>query len=284
MDVGVVLQRGFAGSPSELTLAAEAAERLGYHSLWINDHITVPVEIQSRYPYTPDGRPTMRHDTPYSDALVTLGFLAAITTRVRLGTSVLPMITRDPLTLAKQAATVDRLSGGRLELGLGAGWLVEEAEAIGNPHDHRAQRLDEAIDIMRMAWSQSSFEHEGRFWQIRATGVHPQPVQGADVPIWIGGTSPAAFRTTASRAVGNLIWLPEPEQLRWLGGRLRELRSDLRVGASLRLEDPGVGERAQALREAGADLLLLISPPAAEQLVVELEQFATETAPTLSDQ
>jgi probable F420-dependent oxidoreductase len=281
MDVGVVLQRGFAGSPTELTLAASAAERLGYHSLWINDHITVPVEIQSRYPYSPDGRPTMRHDTPYSDALATLAFLAAITTRVRLGTSVLPMITRDPLTLAKQAATVDRLSGGRLELGLGAGWLTEEAEAIGHPHDHRGQRLDEAIDIMRKAWSQPSFEHQGRFWQIKATGVHPQPVQGADVPIWIGGSSPAAFRTTASRGVGNLFWVPEADQLRQLGGRLRQLRPDLKVGASLRLEDAGAGERAQALRDAGADLLLLISHTTAEALVAELETFSAKVAPIL---
>lgn len=283
MEVGVVLNRGFAAAAGELKPAAEAAEKLGYGSLWINDHITVPVEIRSRYPYSADGRPAMRYDTPYSDALVTLAFLAAITTRVRLGTSVLPMITRDPLTLAKQAATVDRLSGGRLELGLGAGWMTEEAEAIGNPHDHRAQRLDEAIDIMRKAWGRRSFDHQGRFWQIPSTGVHPQPVQGDAIPIWIGGSSPAAFRTTASRGVGNLIWVPEPDQLRELGGRLRELRPDVKVGASMRLEGDGSGidEWARSLREAGADLLLLISPPKAAELVPHLERFASESLPAL---
>jgi probable F420-dependent oxidoreductase len=280
MEVGVVMMRATARSAEGLRQVGEACDLLGYHSVWLTEHTVIPVDIGSRYPYSQDGVPPFRHDTQWPEAMVSLGFLAALTRRVRLGTAVIPMTTRDPISLAKQAATVDVLSGGRLELGVGAGWLVEEAEVLGRPHDARGARLDEAIDIMRKAWTQSSFAHEGRFWKIPAVGVHPQPVQGADLPIWIGGTSPAALRTTASRAAGNIVWLGGRDEVAWMRSRLPAGR---RVAAAVRLDFRNVDMAARAVeaREAGADRLLLVAPRGPSETVADLERFASEVVPSL---
>lgn len=276
METGVVLLRPITSSPADLREVAQAAERLGYHSVWLTEHVAVPVVIRSRYPYSPDGRPAFRHDSEWAEAMVALAFVAAVTSQVRLGTAVIPMITRDPLSIAKQAATVDRLSDGRLELGLGAGWLVEEGEVLGHPVDHRGARLDEAIDIMRKAWTEQSFSHQGRFWQIPPVGTHPHPVQ-AELPIWIGGTRPAALRTTAERGIGNIVWLPEPEEVAEMRARLPAGR---RVAASMLLDyrrgDPAA--RARELREAGADLLIVLPRGGAEDVTTSLERFAEEAA------
>jgi probable F420-dependent oxidoreductase len=274
-DVGVLLKRWITAAPGDLARIAQAAEQLGYHSIWLPEHVVVPVEVRSRYPYTTDGHWPRTYDTVYAAAMVTLGFLAAVTSRVRLGTAVVPMTTRDPLTMAKQAATVDCLSNGRLELGLGAGWMVEEAVVLGQPMDHRGARLDEAIDIMRKAWSEPSFSHSGRFWQIPPVGVHPHPPQGAGLPIWIGGTSPAALRTTCDRAIGNILHHPTPEEVSALRG---QLPARTRIAATIPLDfsarDPV--KDAHDLRGAGADLIT-ITPnenTSAETLVADLERFA----------
>lgn len=283
IEVGVVLPRRLTASPADLALVAQEAESLGYHSLWVTEHIAVPLEIGSRYPYSADGRPAFRYDTEWCEAMVTLGYVAALTRRVRLGTSVIPMFTRDPISLAKQAATVDVLSDGRLELGLGAGWMTEEAEVLGHPHDHRGQRLDEAIEIMRRAWTEPHFQHRGRFWQLPDLGVHPQPPQGAELPIWIGGTSPAALRTTAERARGNIAWLAEPEEVATLRRRLDALnpRAALAVSMRLEMDRDGVAERAAELGRAGASLLLLVSNEDAAAVVEDLTAFAERVRPAL---
>src|SRR5438309_555672 len=116
-------------------------------------HTAIPVHFESRYPYNATGRPGWSAATPWGDAFISLTLAAAVTERVRLGPSLIPLIITDPLTLAKQAATLDVYSEGRLELGIGAGWLVEEAQALGRPTDHRLGRLEETIEILRLAWS-----------------------------------------------------------------------------------------------------------------------------------
>src|SRR5581483_8409010 len=112
-----------------------------------------------------EGEPPFPSDTVWAHATIALTFVAAVTERVKLSTCVIPMLTRDPLSLAKECATLDRLSDGRLELGLGAGWLKEEAELLGHPSDRPTERPAEAVEIMQLAWSQPSFEYSGRFWQ-----------------------------------------------------------------------------------------------------------------------
>jgi probable F420-dependent oxidoreductase len=275
MEIGVVLTRALS-SRADLTRVARAAEGLGLHSLWTTEHIAIPSEIKSRYPYSDDGRPTFRIDSAWHEAMVGLAFLAGVTERIRLGTSVIPLFNRDPLSLAKQAASVDVLSEGRLELGLGAGWLAEEAELLGHPHDHRGARLDECIEILRKAWTSTSFEHHGRFWDYRwAVGVHPQPPQGAQVPIWIGGESDRALRTTAERAHGNLLWQAEKAEVADFRRRLDALKPGLRLAVSMTVEkDRDPLEKASALAEAGADRVLLMDYAEAETAIRNLRRFA----------
>jgi len=283
MDVGVVLGRSLCTSPGELAGFAQEAERRGYESLWVTEHIAIPVEFKSRYPYSPDGRPTWNHEAEWTEAMVTLGFLAAVTRTARLGTSVIPLTCRDPLSLAKQAATVDVLSQGRLELGIGAGWLLEEAEVLGHPTDHRAARLEETVEILRRAWRERSFSFEGEHYRLPEVGVHPQPVQRDQVPIWIGGTSPAALRASARLAAGNLLWLAEPDEARRFAGSLRALNPKARLAVSMRVDfgQPGVLEKARGLAEAGANRLLLVCAGTAEAAVQDLDRFAEVVRPAL---
>ena len=150
------------------------------------------------------GRPGWDAATPWGDAFISLTLAAAITERVRLGPSLIPLIITDPLTLAKQAATLDVYSEGRLELGIGAGWLVEEAQALGRPTDHRLGRLEETIEILRLAWS-----------------VNPRPVQGDRLPIWIGGQGQRALEIAARHGCGLMLWFAEPDAVRDYLARLR---------------------------------------------------------------
>ena len=283
MDVGVVLTRALCTSPGELADFAREAERLGYESLWVTEHIAIPVEFHSRYPYSPDGVPSWNHETGWMEAMVTLGYLAALTRSARLGTAVIPLTTRDPLSLAKQAATVDVLSHGRLELGIGAGWLVEEAEVLGHPSDHRAARLEETIEILRRAWRQPSFQFEGSHYQLPPVGVHPQPLQRDQVPIWIGGTSPAALRATASLATGNILWLAGAEETHDFAARLRALNPKARLAVSMAVDfGHDVAEKALSLRQAGADRLLLVCAGTPEQAQQDLARFAEVVRPRLA--
>lgn len=275
MDVGLFLKRWITTTPDELARVAQAAERLGYHSIWLPEHVVVPLEVHSRYRYSADGSWPRRYDTEYAAAMVTLGYLAAITSRIRLGTSVIPMTTRDPLSMAKQAATVDCLSDGRLELGLGAGWMSEEAEVLGQPHDHPVARLDEAVDIMRKAWTTPWFSHDGRFWQIPPIGVHPHPPQGENLPIWIGGTSPAALRLTVRIAAGNILARANPEEVAALRAKLpAHCRIAVNMPFEFDVRDPA--ECVRELQAAGADLINLTPNETnnAETIVADLERLA----------
>jgi probable F420-dependent oxidoreductase len=276
MDVGVVLLSAIVASPPDLRMVADEAERTGVHSLWVTERIAMPVEIHSKYPYRSDGLPAFDFDSSWTESMVTLGFLAALTRRVRLGTAVIPLFTRDPVSLAKQAASVDVLSDGRLELGIGAGWLVEEAQALGRPFDSRAHRLDEAIDVMHAAWTHRSFSHKGQFYSIPEVGVHPHPVQGAQLPIWIGGHSSAAIRTAAERGHGVLTWLAGPDRVREIATELRSQRSTAHLAAAMPLKNSPAETLSQArrLQEAGADLILLIAYGDGSKTVQELEMVS----------
>jgi probable F420-dependent oxidoreductase len=186
-----------------LTLAREG-ERLGLHSAMIADHIVFPVESRSVYPYTLDGK----HPS-VGDALETfsiLGVVAGATERLRLVTSVLVLPYRNPVVTAKMIASLDVLSGGRLTLGVGAGWLKEEFEALNSPaFEARGAVTDEWIAIFKQLWSQSPASFDGRFYQYTDIRCEPFPIQKPHPPIWIGGHSRAALRRTARHGDG---WHP----------------------------------------------------------------------------
>jgi probable F420-dependent oxidoreductase len=172
---------------------AQAAEAGGIESLWTVEHTLVPAGYQSTYPYSDTGKMPGPEDSPIPDPLIWLSFVAAATSTIRLGTGILILPQRNPITLAKEVATLDQLSGGRVELGIGVGWLEEEFDAIGVPFAERGQRTDDHVAAMRALWTQSPATHHGAYSSFTDVYSLPQPTQ-ANIPIVVGGHSKAAAR------------------------------------------------------------------------------------------
>jgi probable F420-dependent oxidoreductase len=172
---------------------ARTLERAGFDSLWVSDHIVLPRAIESRYPFAADGRATWASDTPYIDALIALALAAAVTERVTLGTAVLVVPLRQPVVAAKQLASLDVSSGGRLQLGVGAGWLREEFEALEVPFETRGSRFEEWLELVRSCWTGTPPAHDGRHFTLPPDILCvPPPAHG--VPVLVGGHSAVALR------------------------------------------------------------------------------------------
>jgi probable F420-dependent oxidoreductase len=173
-----------------MVLAGEAA---GFESVIAVEHVVIPTEYGTRYPYAPSGRLPGGIDTAWPDPLAWLTYVGAVTSRIRLITGVLVLPQRNPLVLAKHLATIDHLTGGRLELGIGVGWLREEFDALGIPFERRGARVDEYIEAMRALWDQDDASYEGAFVSFKGMSCNPKPTQGR-VPVLVGGHSKAAIR------------------------------------------------------------------------------------------
>lgn len=176
------------GGPAELAQAAEAA---GFDSIWAVDHPLFPEEFDSAYPYTRDGKMPLSTDAALPDPLIWLAQAAAATERIRIGTGVLILPLRNPLVLAKELATLDVLSGGRVDLGMGVGWLREEFEAVGVPFGRRGARAEEYVAAMRSLWTDEPASHDGEFVSFSRVRSNPKPVQ-VPIPVHVGGSSRAA--------------------------------------------------------------------------------------------
>jgi probable F420-dependent oxidoreductase len=183
---------------------ARALEDAGADSIWVSDHVVMPREIRSHYPFAEDGRATWPSDTPYLEAVIVLALAAAVTERVRLGTAVLVLPLRNPVMFAKQAATVDLASGGRLDLGLGAGWLKEEFDALAAPFERRGKQLTEWIAIARECWTGTPAAYHSENYVLPAGTLCLPPPTQKPIPILLGGHSPAALRRIGRIADG---WL-----------------------------------------------------------------------------
>jgi len=194
MKFGIVFANTGPYTRPEGALAiAKAAEDAGFDSLWTVEHVFVPVGYESDYPYDKSGRMPGKEDAPIPDPLIWLSFLASATSTIKLGTGILIVPQRNPLVLAKECATLDVLSGGRLLLGVGAGWLEEEFDAIGVPFKNRGRRLDDHIAAMRALWSEGPSSFSGEFTEFANGYSYPKPA-GGSIPIVIGGHSPAAAK------------------------------------------------------------------------------------------
>jgi len=172
---------------------AQSAEAGGFESLWTVEHTIVPAGYQSTYPYSPTGRMPGPEDSDIPDPLIWLTYVAAATSSIRLGTGILILPQRNPIVLAKEVATLDRLSGGRVELGVGVGWLEEEFDALGIPFSDRGARTDDHIAALRALWTQDEASHTGSHSSFHRAISRPRPTQGS-VPIVIGGHSKVAAR------------------------------------------------------------------------------------------
>ena len=185
---------GPLGEPELAVGLARLAEELGFESLWTVEHVVVPSGYASEYPYSETGRMPGGDQVAIADPLIWLAYVAAATSRIRLATGILILPQRNPLVLAKEVATLDRLSGGRVDLGIGVGWLREEFDALGVPFERRGARTDEYVDVMRRLWSEPSSEFAGEFTNFGELNSYPKPARPQGVPIHIGGHSEAAAR------------------------------------------------------------------------------------------
>ncbi len=204
--------------PEALELCREA-EALGFDSVWGGEHVILPTTIDSTYPYTVDGKIPALPDTPIPDPLIWLAFVAAAAPTLRLGTCILIVPQRNPLVLAKELATLDRLSGGRVELGIGVGWMREEFDSLGVPWDRRGARNDEYIAAMQALWAGPHAEFHGEFVDFAPATCSPRPVQ-KKIPIHVGGDTPVALRRTVRIADGYFPGEGDATRLAELIGRL----------------------------------------------------------------
>jgi len=222
--------RGEMAGPEQLRNVAQRAEALGYDHVWVSDHIILPKKVDSFYPYAEDGVATFKPDEPYYEPLSALNFIAGCTQRVRLGTHVLIIPYRNPVLTAKILSTLDVLSGGRVILGAGVGWMEEEFQAMGlDTYKDRGAVTDEYLQVYKELWTKEDASFDGKYYQISDTGFEPKPVQKPHPPVWIGGHSGPAVRRAAKYGDG---WMPiglrppailEPEELAGKIARLRKL-------------------------------------------------------------
>lgn len=245
MNIGVHLpQFGRASGPESIRRAAEQAEELGFDDVWVSDHLAVPdgVAYPPAYLYEP---------------IVTLTWAAAATRRVGLGTSVLILPYRHPLHLAKELSSLDQLSGGRLILGAGTGWLAEEFGALGVPMAERGARSDECIDVLRACWADDPVSVDGPTVRFDRMKVRPKP--GHDIPIWVGGASEGALARVVSKGDG---WHGNvsPDEARPIVDRLRKERPEDSFTVSMRTAWDGIDtpedeikRDADAYRSLGVD-------------------------------
>ena len=200
MEYGVsLINRGALATPAIMRGFALKAESLGFSSMTISDHIVIPKRMPDNYPYHPEGEFAWEAARDYYEPLATLMYLAGATSTLRLGTSVLIVSYRNPITVAKMIASIDALSGGRIFLGVGTGWWEDEYKALGIPSHfaERGPRTDEYIRIYRNLWNEVNPAFEGRFHSYEDFEFSPRPVQPGGVPIWIGGHTKRALRRAA---------------------------------------------------------------------------------------
>jgi len=210
------------GYPQLLTHLATTAERVGIESLWTIEHVVIPVGYKSTYPYDPSGKIPVPEQMPMPDPLSWLAYAAAVTTKIRLATGILILPQRHPLYVAKEVATLDVLSNGRVILGIGVGWLEEEFEALGIPFADRAARTAEAVRAMRSLWKDEAEPFAGKFFRWGKLESHPKPVQKPGVPIVVGGHTELAARRAARYGDGFFPGVTDEDKLVALLGIMRD--------------------------------------------------------------
>jgi probable F420-dependent oxidoreductase len=259
---------------------AGAAEACGFAALWEGEHVVMVDRPASRYPYSGDGQIAVPADADWLDPLVGLSFAAAATSTIEIATGVLLLPEHNPLLLAKQAASLDVLSGGRLMLGVGVGWSREEFAALGVPFARRGARANEYLDAMRVLWREDIASYEGEFVSFSEVRVNPKPVRDRQIPVVIGGNSDAALRRVAAHGDGwygfNLASVEAVrERIDTLTDLCRQRGRDahgLHLAVALEAGQP---EDAGALADIGvSELVVVAAPPedpaAAAEWVAEL--------------
>jgi len=259
--------------------AAVLAESLGFESVWLPEHLVFPIDM-SGSPFPGAEHPPVPPTTPVFDCFAVLSFIAARTTKLRVGTHVYLLALRHPFVAARAIQTLDILSGGRAEIGIGAGWLENEFRAVGLDFKSRGRRLDEALTVCKHLWSDEVVEFHGEFFCFDAVAFEPKPVQQPWPPIHVGGESPAALRRAARQADGWIGLHHTPESARTPIARIRELRDRaetfdspfvVSVGADITQRD-----QVRAFEDAGVDRLIVSPWPRSREALDGMRRFADE--------
>jgi probable F420-dependent oxidoreductase len=257
------------------------AEQLGFESAWIAEHLIMPVNQTSAYPYTPDGRFLVPPDAPFHDPLLALAYVAALTTKIRLATGIFVVPLRNAFATAKAIATLDQLSQGRVIFGVGIGWLKEEFEAVGMKFEDRALRTREYLELMIELWSNSDPLYKGKTVATQGMKFMPKTVQQPHPPIVFGGTSEPALKRTVRLGDGWYGIAHSLDEARTLISRLREYARaaertrPIEVTLSLRTGKPLTADDVRRMAELGVDRTLAGLPIKALE-GSELERFRAE--------
>jgi len=220
MKLGIIPINIGAQSGAQLIQSAQFAESLGYESVWTFEHVIVPVDYESKYPYNASGKMGAPPETNFVDPLIALTAIAVATTTIRLGTGVNILSQVNPIYMAKQAASLDFVSNGRFMLGVGIGWLKEEFEALGVPFERRGARFDDYVEGMRKIWSGDVVEHQSDFISWSGFKSYPLPVQNP-FPVVMGGVKGKIWERIAKYGNGWFAPAGDPEELK---GHLESLR------------------------------------------------------------
>lgn len=205
MKFGLVPINIGVASAEQMIATAQAAEEAGFESVWTFEHVIVPVKYDSKYPYNKTGKMAAAPETPFVDPLIALTAIAVQTKTIRLATGVNIITEVNPLLLAKQAASLDFLSGGRFMLGAGIGWLREEFAAMGVPYERRGARFDDYIVAMKKVWAGDVVEHDSDFLSWHGFKSYPLPVQKPAIPIVMGGKAGRIYERIARHGDGWFI-------------------------------------------------------------------------------
>lgn len=267
MEIGIFTPLGtMNANPAFLRRLGPAIEERGFESVWVPEHVVLFDEYESSYPYADDGKFPGAGDSGMLEPLTALTYLAAVTDRIRLGTAICLVPQRNPVYTAKQVADLDVLSGGRVEFGVGIGWLKEEFDALNVPFAQRGKRTDEYLRVLRSLWTEETSSFAGDLYDLPECRLYPKPLQ-ATVPVHVGGESDAAMRRAARHGQGWFTFDRLPGDL---GEVLPRLEGALAAEDRLRTDDdfalsvcpyfnPVDAAAIEGYREAGVDRLIVVA-------------------------
>jgi len=264
-----------------LDTVAEGAEARDIGTIWVGEHVVLFGDYESRYPYAEDGRIPAPPGSGLLEPMITLTYLAARTTSVRLGTAMLLLPQRNPVYVAKEVSTLDWLSGGRVDLGIGVGWLKEEFDALNVAWERRGHRTDEYLEVLRTLWTDDTSSYRGELYDLPPCEMYPKPIQQPHPPLHVGGETQPALRRAARYSQGWHTFNRSPEQL---AAGLAELdehleaagrhRSDLRITVCPyfnALTPDDVAGYAEAGADAVAALFFAFTPDDVARVFDDLE-------------
>jgi probable F420-dependent oxidoreductase len=248
---------------------ASAAETSGFTTLWVGEHVIAVDESRSRYPYSATGQIAVPAEADWNDPMITLSFAAAATSTITLATGVLLLPEHNPVIVAKQAATLDQLSHGRLVLGIGLGWSRDEFAALGIPFARRGERTEQYVHAIRTLWRDDPASFTSDFVRFDGVRMRPKPSNGRNIPVILGGNSDSAVRRVAAWADGwygfNLESVADvAERMTFLRAACRDAGRDFdALHCSVALADPSPNDM-HALAGLDLDQLVVVASPPAE--------------------